>query len=71
MGEFGSEVSYFIPEHRKFAEVTRLSYDINKRWLKETLKGINNFINNRTFLVQDTDKGEPLTPYMDVYKAKS
>ena len=27
-------------------------------------------INNRTFLVQDPEKGEPVTPCMDFYKAK-
>ena len=37
-GESGSEVSHFIPEPRNFAEVTKLSYDINKSWLKATLK---------------------------------
>ena len=29
-GESGSEVSLFIPEARNFAEVTKLSDDINK-----------------------------------------
>ena len=28
LGESGLEMSYFIPEPRKFAEVTRFSYDI-------------------------------------------
>ena len=37
-GESGSEVSYFIPEPRNFSDVTRLSDDINKPWLKATLK---------------------------------
>ena len=37
-GESGSEVSYFIPEPRKIAEVTRLSEDINKYWIKTTMK---------------------------------
>ena len=39
-GESGSEVSHFIPEPRKFAEVTKLSENINKPWLKATLKEI-------------------------------
>ena len=30
LGESGSEVSYVIPEHRNFAEVTILPEDINK-----------------------------------------
>ena len=36
--ESGSDVSNFIPELRNFAEVTRLSDDINKPWLKATIK---------------------------------
>ena len=36
--ESGSEVSYIIPESRTFAEVNRLSENINKPWLKATLK---------------------------------
>ena len=31
-GETGSEVSHFIPEPRKFAEVTRLAENIRKPW---------------------------------------
>ena len=69
MGESVSEVSFFIPEPRKFAEVTIFSDDINKPWIKENLKGIKNIINNQTFLVQDPYKGDPVTPCMDVYKA--
>ena len=46
VGESGSEVSYFIPDPRKFAEVTRLSYEIKKTWRKETQKEIKNLINN-------------------------
>ena len=34
------------------------------------MKEIVNRINNNTFLVQDPEKGEPVTPCMDVYKAK-
>ena len=49
--------------------MTRLSEDTNKPWLKETLKDIKNLINNQTYLVQDPEKGEPVTPCMDVYKA--
>ena len=46
------------------------SYDIKKPWLKANLKEINNLINNQTFLVEDTDKYEPVIPCMDVYKDK-
>ena len=47
--ESGSEVSYLIPEPRKFAEVTKLSENIKKPWLKSTLKEIKNIINNQNF----------------------
>ena len=51
--------------------MTRLSEDINKPWIKSTLKEINNLINNQTFLVQEPEESEPVTPCMDVYKAKN
>ena len=70
LGESGSEVSHFIPEPRNFAEVKKLSDYIKKPWLKATLKDIKNLINNQTFLVEDLDKYNPVTPFMDVYKAK-
>ena len=38
LGESGSEVSHFIPDPRNFAEVTKLSGNIKKPWLKATLK---------------------------------
>ena len=69
-GETGSEVSHFIPEPRIFAEVTKLSENIRKSWLKATLKEIKNLINNQTFMIEDPKDGEPVTPCMDVYKAK-
>ena len=37
---------------------------------KKILKAIKNLINNQTVLVQDPEKDEPVTPCMDVYKAK-
>ena len=46
LGESGSGVSHFITEPGNFAEVTKLSYDIKKPWLKETMKEIKNLINN-------------------------
>ena len=46
-----------------------MSYDIRKPWLKKTLKEIKNLIYNKTFIVEDPKKGEPVTPCMDVYKA--
>ena len=51
--ESGSEVSHFIPEPRNFAEVTKLSENIRKPWLKATFKEIKNIINNQTFLIED------------------
>ena len=51
LGESGSEVSYFIPEPKTIAEVTRLSEDIKKPWLRAALKEIENLFNNQNFLV--------------------
>ena len=48
----------------------KLSDKIKKLWLKTTLKEINNLINNQTFLIEDQNESEPVTPCMDVYKAK-
>ena len=70
LGESGSEVSHYITEPKNFAEVTKLSDNIKKPWLKATLKEIKNLINNQTLLIEDQNEGEPVTPCMDVYKAK-
>ena len=70
LGESGSEASYLIPEPRKCTKVTRLSEDIKKPCPKENLRGVKSLINNKTFLVIDTEKGECLTPCMDVCKSK-
>ena len=70
MGDSGSEFSHFIPEPRNFAEVTRLSENIKKPWLKENLKEIQNIINNQNFLIEDQNEGELVAPCMDVYKTK-
>ena len=69
-GESGLEISHFIPEYRNFSEVKKLWEDIKKPWPKATLKEINNLINNQTFLIEDQNESEPVTPCMDVYKAK-
>ena len=53
LGESGSEVSHFIPEPGNFAEVTKLSENIEKPWLKANLREIKNLINNQTFLIED------------------
>ena len=66
LGESGSEVSFLIPEPINFVEVTRLSEDIKKNWLKATLKEIKKLINNQTFLAQKPEKVKPVTPCMDV-----
>ena len=58
----GSKVSDFIPEPRNFVKVTKLSDNIKKPWLKATLKEIKNLINNQTFLIEDQNEGEPVTP---------
>ena len=70
LGESGSEVSHFIPEPRNFSEVKQLSENIKKPWLMANLKEMNNLINNQTFLIEGQNEGEPVTPCMDVYKAK-
>ena len=41
-----------------------------KPWIKATLKEINNLFNNQTFLIEDQNEVEPVTPCMDVYKVK-
>ena len=48
-----------------------LSEDIKKYWLKATLKDINNSFNNKIFNVLEPEKSELVTPYIDVYKAKT
>ena len=70
LGESGSEVSHFITEPRNFAEVTKLLENIRKPQLKANLNEIKNLINNQTFLIEDQNEGGPVTPCMDVYKAK-
>ena len=50
--------------------MTKVSDDIKKPWPKVTLKYIKNLINNQTFLFEDLEKYEPVTPCMDAYKAK-
>ena len=40
LGESDSENFHFIPEPRNFSEVTKLSDDIKKLWLKATQKEI-------------------------------
>ena len=66
LGESGSEFSRYIPEPRNFSEVTKLSAEIKKPWIKATLKEIQNLINNQNFLVQQPEKDDPVTPCMDV-----
>ena len=51
LGESGSEVFHFIPEPRNFAEVTKLSENIKKPWIKANIKEIKNLINNQTILI--------------------
>ena len=70
LGESGSEVSHLILEPRNVFEVKKLSENIKKPWIKATLKEIKNLINNKCFLIEDQNEGEPVTAYMDVYKAK-
>ena len=48
-----------------------MPYDIKKPWIKATQKEIKNIINNKTFLVEYPNKGEPVTQCMGVYKGKN
>ena len=70
MGKSGSYIYYFVPEPINFVEVTILSADIRKPWLKANVKQINNLIKNKTLLLDEPEKGEPKTSCMDVYKSK-
>ena len=67
----GSEVSHLILEPRNFYEAKTLLENIRKPWLKATLKEKKNLINNQTFLIEDQNEGQPVTPCMDVYKSKN
>ena len=69
LGESGSEFSHFIRKPRNFSEVKKLSDNTRKTWLKENLKEIKNLINNKTLIIEDTEKDEPVTPCIDNYKA--
>ena len=70
LGESGSEVYHFIQEPINFSNVTKVSENIKKPWLKATMKEIKNIINNQTLTIEVQNEGEPVTPCMDVYKAK-
>ena len=50
--------------------MTRFSDNIKKPFIKTTLKEIKNLINNQNFIVQETEKGDPVNPCMDDYKYK-
>ena len=50
--------------------MTKFSDNINKPCLEVTIKDIKNIINNQTFLIENPNKCELVTPCMDVYKAK-
>ena len=61
-------MSHFIPEPRKFSDVTRLQVDVKKDWLKATLKEITSLIKNKNFILDDPENGEQVSPCMHVYK---
>ena len=50
--------------------MTKLSENIKKPWLKANFKEIKNLTKNQTFLIEDKNECELVTPCMDVYKAK-
>ena len=70
LGESVSEVSNLIPEPSNFTGVSKLPAFVKKAWLKATLKEIKNIINNHTFLMDDPEKGDQVTPCMGVDKAE-
>ena len=39
--------------------------------MKGTLKDIKNLINNQNFLIDEIEKGYPITPFMYVYKSNN
>ena len=53
-----------------FSEVIISPTYIKKDGLKATFIKVKNLINNQTLLMYDPEKGETVTPCMDVYKAK-
>ena len=61
-------MSHLVTEPRNFAEVTKLLAGVKKAWLEEILKEIKNLIKNQTFLMNDPEKGDSVTPCMYVYK---
>ena len=63
-------MSHFIPEPSTFAEVTRLPADVKKSLVEATLKDNKIVIINQTFLMDGPEKGDPVTPYIYVYKNK-
>ena len=50
--------------------MTRLSEEYQEPFLKTTMEEIKNLMNTKTFLSQDPEKVEPVTPCMNVFKAK-
>ena len=59
---------HFITVPGNFAEFTRLPEDVKKAWLEATLKELKVLINNQKFLMDDQEKGDTVTPCMEVYK---
>ena len=47
-----------------------MSDDIKKPLIKATQEEVKSLINNHNFLVQELEKGETVTPCIDVYKSK-
>ena len=57
-------MSNFISEPRNASEVTILPAYIKKAWLKSTLEDIENLIKNQTSLMDDPEKGNPVSETM-------
>ena len=59
-----------MTQPRSFEEVTILSSDVKKAWLKSTLNKIKHLINNQNFLMDKPKKEDPVRLFMDIYKVK-
>ena len=61
---------HLITEPNNIAEVIRLPEGVKKARLKSTLKKHQKLINISNFLMDDPENGYPVTPCMNILKAK-
>ena len=70
LGEYGLEFSYLIPEPKTLCRHDQIIRRHQETLAKGNYEGNLKKISNQTFLVQGPEKGEPVTPCMDVHKSK-